>query len=73
MNMNSDPSEKVNKAQMFCSTCHKKIKKEKEHYFHLNVFCEDCCIDLHTPYVRKTHWQYIGSITADYLRFGRTD
>ena len=34
---------------------------------HLKVLCEDCCIDIRTPRVRKTHWQYLGSIITDYL------
>ena len=71
--MNSDPSEKLNKDQLFCSNCHKKVKKEKAHHYKSNVLCEDCCIDMQTSYVRKMHWQYLGSIKTDYLRFGRTD
>jgi predicted amidophosphoribosyltransferase len=73
MNMNSDQAGNLNEAQMFCSSCHKKIKKEKAHHYHINVLCEDCCFDMHISKVRKTHWQYLGSIKADYLRFGRTD
>ena len=73
MNMNSDPSENFNKDQLFCSNCHKKVKKGKEYHYHINVLCEDCCIDMRTSHVRKTHWQYLGSIKADYLRFGRTE
>jgi len=73
MNMNSDQSGNLNKAQTFCSNCHKKVKKGKEYHYHIKVLCEDCCIDMHTSPVRKTHWQYLGSIKADYLRFGRTE
>jgi hypothetical protein len=73
MKMNSDPSGNLNKTQIFCSNCHQKIKIDKAYHHHLNVLCEDCCIDILTPRVRKTHWQYLGSIKADYLRFGRTD
>jgi predicted amidophosphoribosyltransferase len=73
MNMNSDQSVDLNKAQTFCSNCHKKVKKGEAYHYHLSVLCEDCCIDMHTPHVRKTHWQYLRSIKADYLRFGRTD
>jgi hypothetical protein len=73
MNMNSDPSGNFNKAQTFCSNCHKTIKKGEAYHYHISVLCEDCLIDTYTPYVRKTHWQYLGSIKADYLRVGRTD
>jgi predicted amidophosphoribosyltransferase len=71
--MNSDLSENLNKVQSFCSNCHKKIKKGEAFYYHISVLCEDCCIDMHTSHVRKTHWQYLGSIKADYLRVGRKD
>jgi len=73
MNKNSDQSGNLNKAQTFCSNYHKKVKKGKEYHYHIKVLCEDCCIDMHTSPVRKTHWQYLGSIKADYLRFGRTE
>jgi len=71
MNMNSDQSVDLNKAQTFCSNCHKKIKKQEAYHYHSNALCEDCVIDTYTPYVRKTHWQYLGSIKADYLRGGK--
>ena len=71
--MNSDPSENFNKDQLFCSNCQKKINKGRAYHCHSNDLCEDCFIDTYTPYARKTHWQYLGSIKADYLRFGRTD
>jgi hypothetical protein len=73
MNMNSDASENVNKNQMFCSNCQKTIIKENAYLYHKIVLCEDCCIDMHTPYARKTHWQYIGSIKVDYLHVGKTE
>ena len=72
MNMDSDQLGNLNKAQLFCSNCHKKNNKKAYHY-HISVLCEDCCIDIRTPHVRKTHWQYLRSIKTDYLRLGRTD
>ena len=57
--MNSDLSENLNKARSFCSNCHKTIKKGEAFYYHTSVLCEDCCIDMHTSHVRKTHWQPI--------------
>jgi hypothetical protein len=65
--MNSDPSGELEKPPAFCSTCRKKIEKGKEYHHNINVLCEDCCVDMRTPRVRKTHWQYLGSIKAGYL------
>ena len=69
--MNCDPSGNLNKDQSFCSHCHKKIKKGQAYHCHIKVLCEDCYVDTYAPYARKTHWQYIGSIKADYLRGGK--
>lgn len=43
------------------------INPGEEHIFESKILCEDCCIDLRTPKKRKTHWQYIKSIKAEYL------
>jgi hypothetical protein len=69
--MNSDKSTKLRENQKFCSNCRKKISIGKEYYYNTKELCEDCCIDIRTPRVRKTHWQYIGSIKGDYLIPGK--
>lgn len=54
-------------SKIICSNCRKTIDIEKEYHYNMKVLCEDCCIDIRTPRVRKTHWQYLGSIKANYL------
>ena len=53
--------------QMKCTTCHKPLEPDNTYAYLSKALCEDCCMDARTPGVRKTHWQYIGSIKADYL------
>lgn len=50
-----------------CNKCKTEIKAGEEYNHHLKVLCEDCCIDIRTSRVRKTHWQYLGSIKTEYL------
>jgi len=57
----------LNQNNLICGTCGKMIEPENTFIYRSKVFCEECCIDARTPRVRKTHWQYIGSIKADYL------
>ncbi|MBW1803570.1 MAG: hypothetical protein JRJ85_22930 [Deltaproteobacteria bacterium] len=52
---------------MTCSICHKEIPPGEEYHHQDAVLCENCCIDTRTPRVRKTHWQYLGSIKTKYL------
>ena len=54
-----------------CNICHKKIPAEKAFDYDSKNLCEDCCMELRTPRVRKTHWQYLSSIKADYLIPGK--
>lgn len=61
----------LNKPQVFCGTCRKEIETEKEYHCKLKVLSEECCIDMRIPHVRKTHWQYLGSINGDYLIPGK--
>jgi hypothetical protein len=65
--MDSIQSPKLNENKISCSNCEKKISKGQEYHFNKKVLCENCFISLRTPLTRKTHWQYIGSIKAEYL------
>ena len=56
-----------------CSKCKTKIQVGKEYSDHSKILCEDCYVDVRMPRVRKTHWQYLGSIKAEYLRSGKKD
>ena len=64
-------SEFSNKNRALCGTCGKLIEPENTFIHQSKFFCEECCIDIRTPHARKTHWQYLGSIKADYLIPGK--
>ena len=51
---------------------HKKIETGEEYHYNSKVLCEECCFDIRTPRVRKTHWQYLGSIKTEYLIPGKS-
>jgi len=55
------------------SKCKTKIQVGKEYSDHSKILCEDCYVDVRMPRVRKTHWQYLGSIKGEYLRSGKKD
>ncbi len=55
------------KTESICGACHTKIKSYQAYNFNSQNLCEDCCIDMRTPRVRKTHWQYIKSVKTEYL------
>jgi len=65
--MNFSKSDSLKKTEKFCSICHTGIKEGGEYSHNSKVLCEDCCINVRTSRVRKTHWQYVGSIKAEYL------
>lgn len=69
--MHTNKSDSLDKTEMVCSICHKEIKSGEEYHHNSKVMCEDCCIDVSTPCVRKTHWQYLGSIKTEYLIPGK--
>ncbi len=54
--------------QVRCSQCRKELRTEEAINYNSKTLCEDCCLNACMPRVRKTHWQYIRSIKADYLR-----
>lgn len=54
-----------------CSRCQTEIKVGEEYNHQFNVLCEDCCLDVRTPRVRKTHWQYLRSKKTEYLIPGK--
>ena len=56
-----------------CGACQKNIEPENTYIHKSKILCEECCIDARTPRARKTHWQYLGSIKADYLIPGKED
>jgi len=58
--------------ERFCSICHAKIKDGEECNHNLKVLCEDCCMNIRMTRVRKTHWQYLGSIKTQYLISGKS-
>ncbi len=54
-----------------CGKCLREIS-EKERYEHQSEnLCEDCYMDARATRSRKTHWQYIRSVKAEYLRPAR--
>jgi hypothetical protein len=65
--MNSVKSNDLKKEKICCSFCRIKIKAKEEHNHNSKVLCENCCIDIRSPRVRKTHWQYLISIKTGYL------
>jgi hypothetical protein len=60
-------------AQLPCSRCERIVSPEKAYAWKTAALCEECCMDLRTVRTRKTHWQYIGSIKADYLVLAAVD
>lgn len=50
-----------------CSRCRIDITPEELYEYRSRVYCENCCLDILNPKVRKTHWQYLQSISTDYL------
>jgi hypothetical protein len=65
--MNSDESDSLIKRQIYCSICRKKIKAAEVYIYNSKALCEDCYIGIRMPRIRKTHWQYLGSIKSKYL------
>ena len=57
----------LNNTINLCSICDSEIKAGEEYEHNSKVLCEECCIDIRTPRVRKTHWQYLRSIKTGYL------
>jgi DNA-directed RNA polymerase subunit RPC12/RpoP len=54
-----------------CSKCNTEILAGEEYTHQSNVLCEDCFLDIRTPRVRKTHWQYLRSKKTEYLIHGK--
>jgi len=65
--MNLAKSDNFKKTEKICCICRTKIKAGEEYNHNLKVLCEDCCLNIRTPSVRKTHWQYLNSIKTEYL------
>lgn len=65
--MKADQPENLKKTKVFCAICLEEIETGKAYPHQSRVLCEACCIDIRTPLVRKSHWQYLVSIKADYL------
>jgi hypothetical protein len=59
-------------ASKYCAKCHHEVKTGKEYFYNSMFLCEECCIEIRTPLARKTHWQYIRSIKAEYLVPGKS-
>ena len=58
---------------LVCGSCHKPLEPEDAHVHQAKILCEECCIDARSTRARKTHWQYLGSIKAEYLIPGNKD
>jgi predicted amidophosphoribosyltransferase len=69
--MEPGASEILGENHLVCGTCGKTIEPEKTFIHRSKVFCEECCIDVLSSRTRKTHWQYLSSIKADYLIPGK--
>ncbi len=69
--MNSVKSGSTEKKQKHCSICGVIINAGEDYYHDSKVLCENCCIKIRNPRVRKTHWQYIWSIKNEYLIQGK--
>ena len=65
--MNFSKSDSLKRTEKICSVCHTGIKEGEEYNHNSKVLCEDCSINVRMSRVRKTHWQYIGSIKTEYL------
>jgi len=52
---------------MKCEKCGEIIQDNNIYKFRGKTLCENCYIDIRTPRVRKTHWQYLSSIKTEYL------
>lgn len=50
-----------------CHICHGEISPGEDYEHSSETLCESCYMDVRTPRVRKTHWQYLGSINTGYL------
>lgn len=69
--MKGAKSRNTRNTESLCGICHSHIPAGKEYKHGCKVLCENCCINMRTPRVRKTHWQYLGSIKAEYLIPGK--
>ena len=65
--MDSERFSSVKKEQIYCSICQTKTNPKEEYKHNSKVLCENCCINIRTPRVRKMHWQYLSSIKTGYL------
>jgi len=71
--LNITKTESSKQMPVKCSKCKTKIQVGKEYSDHSKILYEDCYVDVRMPRVRKTYWQYLGSIKAEYLRSGKKD
>ena len=53
---------------MRCYRCGKQIKAGQEYCHDSKALCVECCMDVHMPLKRKTHWQYLSAIRSQYLQ-----
>jgi len=54
--------------RLYCSEC-EKLRVPAQVYGDRNKpLCEQCCLVIYSRPARKTHWQYIRSVKADYLQ-----
>ena len=56
-----------------CARCAAAIEPGREYEHQGRHYCEECCLEVRSPRVRKTHWQYLRSIKGDYLRPAEED
>ena len=55
-------------AESRCDVCRRPTRPDGLSRQRTGRLCDDCHMEACLPRVRKTHWQYIGSIKGDYLR-----
>jgi len=67
MDDNFSSQQIVMNTQPSCSICQAKIEPGQDYCHELALLCENCCMDVRTKRIRKTHWQYLRSIKTEYL------
>ena len=69
--METKRPERAKPKQISCARCQALVAARDAHTHGSQPVCEVCYMDIRTPRVRKTHWQYLRSPKTDYLRRGK--
>ena len=65
--MNTAETRDSRKEHIICDICSNEIGIGNAYHNNNKILCEECCIDVRIPLLRKSHWQYLGSIKSDYI------